>query len=150
MKMTITDNPAGKLKKGSPNPSDRFFRNDFLDFWKNDFPVTIPPINVTEEKDNYRIELAAPGLKRDDFSIEVDGNLVTISSEKESEKKEKKETGGYTRREYNYSSFTRSFTVPDHADTNGIAAKYADGILSISLPKKQEAVKSSSRKIKVS
>lgn len=154
---TLIKNPVRTMRNNTKmyNPWDRFFRNDLLDFWDGDTVAdTIPSINVTEEKEQYKIEMAVPGLKKEDFNIDVDGNLVTISCEKESEYRDGengngKENNGYSRREYNYSCFSRSFTVPDYADTNRIAAKYNDGVLNLNIPKKPEAQKNESRKIKV-
>jgi HSP20 family protein len=128
-------------------PLDRFFRNDFLDLWDRDDLETTPSINITEEKDSYKVDMAAPGLKKEDFNIHVDGNLLTISSEKESEKKE--EEDNFTRREYNYSAFSRSITLPDFADPKGIEARYTDGILQVTIPKKPETKRTESQKIQV-
>lgn len=132
------------------NPFDRFLRNDFTDFWDGDTPLdTIPSINISEEKDHYKIEMAAPGLKKEDFNIDVDGNIMTISCEKESEIKEGKEKEKYSRREYNYSAFSRSFTIPENANAEKTVAKYNDGILMLSMPKKTEVLKQKGQKIKV-
>jgi HSP20 family protein len=131
------------------DPFSRFFRNDFLDFWNTDVPATVPSVNITEDKNNYHIEMAAPGLKKEDFNIDLDGDVLTISSEKEEEKKEGKETGNYFRKEYNYTSFSRSMTLPDNVDVKKIDAKYNDGILSVSIPKKSGEEVNKSQKIKV-
>ncbi|UEG48856.1 Hsp20/alpha crystallin family protein [Ferruginibacter lapsinanis] len=101
--------------------------------------LSMPAVNIAESKDDFKVSLAVPGMKKDDFNIDVDGNMLTISCEKE-EKKEEKETK-YTRNEYNYSSFSRSFTLPEDVNKEKIDAKYVDGILNISLPKKEEAKK---------
>lgn len=101
--------------------------------------LTIPAVNITDEKDAYKVSLAAPGLKKEDFNIDIDGNLLTISSEKEENKEEQKER--HTRREYNYSSFSRSFTLPEDVKQDSIDARYADGVLLVYLPKKEEAKK---------
>lgn len=107
--------------------------------------LTVPAVNITDEDDAYNVTLAAPGMKRDDFSIDVTGNLLTISAEKEdsSESKEKK----FTRKEYNYSSFSRSFTLPDEIQLENIDAKYSDGVLTIVLPKNEDSKKQQSKKI---
>jgi HSP20 family protein len=108
----------------------------------------MPSVNIVENKDNYRVAVAAPGLKKEDFKIDIDGNVLTISSEKEEEKKESEEK--YTRREYSYSAFSRSFTLPEDVNKEAIEARYADGVLNISLPRKEEAKKASiGRQIKV-
>jgi HSP20 family protein len=134
------------------SPLDRFFRNDLFDFWNGgDTPVeTIPSINITEEQNDYKVELAAPGMKKDDFNIDIDNNIVTISSEKETETSNGngKDQKNYTFREYNYSKFSRSFSIPDNAETSKITAKYSDGILCLTIPKKAEQVKKS-QKIKI-
>ncbi|MFY9308011.1 MAG: Hsp20/alpha crystallin family protein [Bacteroidia bacterium] len=129
-------------------PFDKFFRNDFLDFWDSGQMVTIPSVNLSEEKDKYLIEVAAPGLQKEDFNISVDANVLTISCEKESETKEN-ETDKYSRREYNYSSFMRKLTLPDLADSNSILAKYNDGVLKLTISKKPETKKEQRHKIKV-
>lgn len=149
---SIERRPARRMRGLSPffsSPLDRFFRNDFLDFSDGGSPLiseTVPSLNIIEEKNNYRVDLAAPGLKKDDFNIDIDGNLLTVSCDKESEIKEDEK--GYTRREYDYSYFSRTVTLPDYADTKGIVAKYTDGILHITIPKKPKAQKLT-QKIKV-
>jgi HSP20 family protein len=131
------------------NPFDRFFGNDLLGILNTD-AVTIPAINITEEKDSYKIEMAVPGLKKEDFDVNVEGNLMTISCEKESETKEGKNESNYSRKEYNYSSFSRSFTLPENADPASVNAKYVDGILNLVIKKKGDGQKTSAQKIKVS
>lgn len=106
-----------------------------------------PAVNVSEDKDQYHVELAAPGLQKEDFNLNVEDDVLTISVEKKEEKDEKE--NGYTRREFNYSSFTRSFTLPETVDTENIKAVYNDGILGIDIPKKEEE-KSKNRVITIS
>ena len=151
-------NTLSKSRQRTPvsrfsSPIDRFLRNDLFDFWGGgDAPVdTIPSINITENQNNYEIEMAAPGMKKDDFNIDVDDNIITISSEKESETTNGngKDQKNYMFREYNYSKFSRSFSIPENAETSKISAKYADGILCLTIPKKAEQVKNKSQKIKV-
>lgn len=166
---TLVKNPARTIRNLTSrmyNPSDWFFKNNFLDLFDDDYTsLTIPSINISERKDQYKIEMAAPGLKKEDFNIEVEGNMITISCEKESESSESKDKNGekdrngekengkrnnsYSRREYNYSRFSRSFTLPDYADTDRITAKYNDGILNLTIPKKPEAQKSKNQKITI-
>jgi len=110
--------------------------------------MKIPAVNVTDNKDNYVVCLAAPGMRKEDFAIEMDGNMLTISSEKE-ESKEEKETK-YTRKEYNYSSFSRSFTLPEDVNKEKIDAKYENGELKLVLPKMEVTKKNTAgRKITV-
>ena len=101
---------------------------------------SLPAINVKENNNEFEIEVAAPGMKRDDFKVELDNNVLTISSEREDKREEKDNEGNYTRREFSYQSFQRSFTLPqERVDGDKIAAKYADGILHITVPKRESA-----------
>ncbi|HVM88797.1 MAG TPA: Hsp20/alpha crystallin family protein [Puia sp.] len=125
-----------------PRIFDDFFRpwNEWFD--NNGLvarTLTIPAVNISEDKNGFNVSVAVPGMKKEDFNIDVNGNLITISCEKE-EKKEEKEAD-YTRKEYNYSSFSRSFTLPDEINKEKIDARYEDGLLKLSLPKKEEAKK---------
>lgn len=123
------------------------FENFFNDSFFTDRMVTrVPAVNIGETADEYHIELAAPGLKKEDFKIRVENKVLTISVEQQRDNtvNEKK----YNKREYSYSSFVRSFTMPDGADDSRVEATYTDGILTISLPKKEEA-KSVSRQIEI-
>jgi HSP20 family protein len=131
----------------TPSVFDDFFRpwNEWFD--NGDFPVrmfTVPPVNVTEDKDAYVVTLAVPGMKKEDFRIDSDGNMLTIRSEKEVSKQEKEEK--YTRKEYSYSSFSRSFSIPEDVKQDAIGASYVDGVLSIKLPRKVEAKKAEGQK----
>jgi len=128
--------------------------NDFFKPWNEWFDggllgrnINVPSVNISEHKDEFRISLAAPGLKKDDFKIDVDGNMLTISSEKEENKEEKEKK--FTRREYNYSSFSRSFTLPDEINKEKIEAKYEAGVLHVSLPRKAGTVKTAAKHIAV-
>ena len=109
--------------------------------------VRIPSVNITENKDEYSVSLAVPGMKKDDFKIDVDRNMLTISCEKDETKEEQDKK--YTRREYSYSSFSRSFNLPDEVNSEKIDARYEDGLLKISLPRKEEAKKSAAKQIAV-
>ena len=146
----MSHNALTKVREILPSMFDDFFRpwNERFD-GDNGFSraLTIPAVNITEEKDCYKAELAAPGMNKEDFRIDVEGNILTISAEKEEEKKESEKK--YTRREYSYSSFSRSFTLPNEVKKDGIEAKYSDGILQITLPKKDEAKNQDAQKIKV-
>ncbi|MDP4285186.1 MAG: Hsp20/alpha crystallin family protein [Bacteroidota bacterium] len=101
--------------------------------------LTVPAMNITENKEDYKVTLAAPGLKKSDFKIDVEGNMLTISSEKEENREEKDVR--YTRKEYSYSSFSRSFMLPEDVKQANIEATYEDGVLKLKLPKKEEAKK---------
>ena len=102
--------------------------------------MTVPAANIIDKSDQYQLSLAAPGLKKSDFNIDVNGNLLTVSCEKEDKKEEK--DNHHTRREYNYSAFSRSFTIPEDVAKDKIEASYEDGVLKVQLPKKEEVQKS--------
>ena len=128
--------------------------SDFMDF-DSEAPfsalrlgINVPSANVKETAKEYLIELAAPGLERKDFKVEITDHTLNISSEKKEEKKEEKD--GYSRKEFSYSSFNRSFSLPDNVKEGGIDAKYQNGILKIVLPKKDVTVSKPVREIAVS
>jgi HSP20 family protein len=109
--------------------------------------MTTPAVNITENKNDYLVALAVPGMKKDDFKIDVDGNMLTISCEKEENTDEKVKK--FTRREYSYYSFSRTFTLPEEVNKEKIEAMYEDGILKLVLPKREEARKNAAKKIAV-
>ncbi len=121
---------------GFPNIFENILSDvDF--FADNRLSNTIPAVNIKETEDEFAIELAAPGLKKEDFKVNVHEKALTISTQKEKTDTEEKEN--YTRKEYSYSSFSRSFKLPQTIDIEKIEASYADGILKLLLPKKEEA-----------
>ena len=107
----------------------------------------IPSVNITEGDKNFKIELAAPGFEKKDFKIETDNGMLTISSEKEKEDKEESEN--YKRREFSYSSFRRSFQLPENSLQDKIEAKYENGVLKLTLPKKEVTVSKPKKEIKI-
>lgn len=108
----------------------------------------LPAVNIQESETGFTLELAIPGKQKDDFTIEVNENVLTVSMEKEDE--QKAQAGNYTRREFRYTNFKRSFTLPDTVNEDGITAQYEQGILRFSIPKKQEALPRPKRLIEVS
>lgn len=111
---------------------------------------SVPRVNVSETDDKYNIEMAAPGLNKEDLHVDLDENILTISAEKEEKQEDKKENGNYyTRREFSYTSFRRSFTLPETANAEKIDAQYKDGILNITIPKKEEKKLKPSKNIKI-
>ncbi len=135
-----------------PSFIDRFFNNELMDWGTSNFSRTntsLPAVNVKETDDDYFIEVAAPGMTKKDFSINFQNNVLTISSEKQNEKEDSDDS--YTRREFSYQSFQRSFTVPGNdVDSDKISASYNDGILNIKLPKREEVKPKPAREIKIS
>jgi HSP20 family protein len=127
---------------------------DFDRFWEDDSWLggiqyaRVPATNIEETDDSFAIEMAAPGLKKSDFHIDVKDNVLEISVEKEKDEKEEKKN--FRRREYSYYSFNRSFTLPATVKGDDIKAKYEDGILRLTLPKTPEAKKQAAKQISVS
>lgn len=97
---------------------------------------TMPAVNISENAEGFKLELAAPGMAKEDFKIAIDQDVLTISAAHKEEKAENTER--FTRKEFSYNSFTRSFTLPENVNQEGILASYENGIMSISLPKMQE------------
>ena len=131
---------------------DDFFTKDMYDNnWLSfsNTGTTIPKVNIQENNDEFRVEMAAPGMKKDDFQVELDNNMLTITSTVSSERKEG-DDDNYTRREFSYQSFQRSFHLPEIVEIDKIEAKYNDGILNLVIPKKEEAKKKPVRTIKIS
>lgn len=120
--------------------------NEWLDE-KWPFSTHLPAVNVKETDDTYEIIMAAPGLEKNDFKIDVNGSLLTISAKKDEKKEEKDET--YSRREYSYTSFSRSFSLPEDIFKDKIDANYMNGELRLTLPKKEEAKTMPHQKINV-
>jgi HSP20 family protein len=112
---------------------DLFINQDW-----NHISATLPAANIIEADDHFNIDLAAPGKKKSDFTIELDEGVLTISSETETKSTEK--DGSFTRKEFGYSSFKRSFNIPETVSADKISASYKEGILTVSLPKKAEAL----------
>lgn len=107
----------------------------------------VPSVNIKETDKSFDVELAVPGMKKDDFEIEVNEDLLTIRSEKKTENEEENER--FTKREFNYSSFVRSFRLPENVNGDDIKAKYKEGILRLEIPKLEEAESSKVRKISI-
>lgn len=131
----------------------QFFDTDLWDLpsrlFKDDLfkDRDLPAVNVKDSEKGYEIEVAAPGYKKDELKVDLDGNIMTISSERKDEQKEEKE--GYTRREWHYNSFKRSFQLPDHADLDALKAAHADGVLRITVPRKAGERASAKRAITI-
>lgn len=142
---------AKRTENYFPTIFDRFFNNDLMDWNLSNYSNTntsLPSVNVKETNNEFMIEVAAPGLTKKDFNISFHNNVLTVSSEKKNEIENKEEN--YTRREFSYQSFQRSFTVAENAiDSEKITAKYDNGILVISLPKREEIKPKPLREIKI-
>ena len=107
----------------------------------------LPSVNIEDLETEFRIDFAVPGMKREDFAIEIDNNELSISSKTNSENETK--TENYTRREFNFQSFKRVFTLPKSVNVDGIQANYVDGLLKVTLPKKEEALPKPKRVVEI-
>lgn len=123
-----------------PSIFDEFFPENTLDTINYE-RFSTPAVNIYENLANFAIELAVPGLKKENIAIEIEKDVLKVSSQVSSEETKTNEEDGinFTRKEFNYSSFERSFTMPETVDINAIKANYEDGVLKIELPKKEEA-----------
>ncbi|PKP43400.1 MAG: heat-shock protein [Bacteroidetes bacterium HGW-Bacteroidetes-10] len=123
------------------NLFNEFLNHDWIDWTHRNYSdtnTTIPSVNILENQDGFKIEVAAPGLNKNDFKIEVNQGTLKISSEKQ-EERESEEEGKYSRKEFSYQSFSRSFNLPVTVESDKIEAKYENGILTVSIPKRDEA-----------
>ena len=128
---------------------DNFIHKDLQTNYNTNYSKgNLPKVNIKESPDYYFVEMASPGMKKTDFEINLENKKLTISSSIEKDKLEENES--YTRKEYSYSTFKRTFNIPDSIDENKIEAKYKDGILKVYLPKKEEAKQKPPKFIKVS
>jgi HSP20 family protein len=147
MKNLVKRNAFAPLATNQFSPSVDSFFDDFsprdLMNWTNQSLATmgtnLPSVNLKETDKKIEIEMAAPGLKKQDFKVEVENNLLSISSEKQEEREETSKVDNYYKKEFNYQSFRRSFSLPDYADENKISADYKDGILHVEIDKKEGA-----------
>ena len=133
-----------------PSMFDNWFDNDLFNWEYNNHEAeaTLPAVNIKENADAFKVEMAVPGFDKKDFKINLDHNVLTISSEKKVEN-EHKNGERYTCREYSYQSFSRSFTLPDAANGDKISAKYENGILNVEIPKREEAKPKPMRQIAI-
>jgi HSP20 family protein len=124
-----------------PSLFDHFLASDLFDWSNRHFSrteTTLPSVNIKESNDEFEVELAAPGFVKSDFHIELNNDVLTISSEKTLEN-ETRDDQQFARREFSYQSFSRSFTLPNTVDNDKIKARYENGILSVTIPKKEES-----------
>jgi HSP20 family protein len=130
----FNNNAKSTLMPGLNDVFDSIFNDTFF----NDRLIArVPAVNISESENNYHVELAAPGLKKEDFKLNLDSNQLSISVETSAENQDNQKN--YSKREFSYGSFVRSFTLPEGADANKIEAAYQDGILRIDIGKREEA-----------
>jgi len=124
-----------------PSIFDDMFKTDWMEggTTMNRVGTSVPAVNVSETDNNFTLEVAAPGKSKKDFNLELDNGVLSISSEQKQEDEQKDKNGRFTRREFSYSSFKRAFTLPETVDEEKISAQYKDGVLVVTLPKREEA-----------
>ena len=130
---------------------DELFNTEVSDWRRHNYSTsntTLPKVNIMEDEDGFNVEMAAPGMRKGDFNIKLDNNVLSISSEKKDENEE--DDAKYSRREFSYQAFHRSFTLPETADGEKVAAKYENGILKVLIPKKEEAKPKPPKQITIS
>lgn len=141
----------GHLPKTFPALFDDFFGRELFNWGNSNFSstsTTMPSVNIRENAEAFEVEVAAPGMQKSDFQVRLDGNTLTISSNREN--KEEKREEHYSRMEFSYQSFQRSFLLPkDVVDDDGISARYENGLLRLTIPKKEEARKKEPRLIEI-
>lgn len=135
-----------------PSVFDDMFKTDWLGGTTNvnSIGTSIPAVNIYESDDNFKVEVAAPGKSREDFNIELDNEILTISSEQKKETETSENNGKFTRKEFSYSNFKRAFSLPESINNEKISASYENGVLTINLPKKEEAKVQAKRMIEIS
>jgi len=140
--------PNGNVKKNGLMPGfNDVFDSIFNDtFFSDRMMSRVPAANISESKDHYHVELAAPGLNKEDFKLSLERDVLSISVEQHAQNDVQERN--FNKREFSYSSFVRSFTLPESADENGIEARYENGVLCINIPKREEA-KVQSRQIEI-
>jgi HSP20 family protein len=147
--MTLVNFRNRPVERNFNNVADTFL-NSFPSLFRDDFETPafkqFAPVNVKEVENGYLLELVAPGLEKENFTISLDKNILTVAAEKKREEEAKKEK--HLRREYRYQSFKRSFTLDETIDAEGIDAKYVNGVLVVTLPKKAE-VKPATKQITI-
>ncbi len=135
-----------------PSIFDDMFKTDWNDNGNsgmNRIGTSVPAVNIAENDDTFILELAAPGMTKKDFNLELDNGVLTISSEEKRENEKKENGGRFTRREFSYSSFKRAFSLPETVEADKISAQYKDGVLAITLPKREDAKVQAKRMIDI-
>ena len=148
-----------KFSGNFPSLIDEFFGRDMDQIFNFNQPSAnwslsrvgsnVPAVNIREDDDKYQLEVAAPGMRKEDFKVMLEDGMLTVSTEQKQENEEKDERGAYTKREFSYHSFSRSFRLPDSCVQEQIQARYADGVLHLEIPKKEEAKRKAPRQIQI-
>ncbi|MBA3649144.1 MAG: Hsp20/alpha crystallin family protein [Chitinophagales bacterium] len=147
MSLVKFKNNTSPVERGFNDLFNNFLNDDLGFFMKPFSGFQSPAVNSVETKDHFRLELAVPGFNKNDFSVKIEGNLLTVSGEKKNESNREDET--FTMREFNHTSFSRSFTLPNTVDSTKISGEYVDGLLKIFIPKKEEAKQKPAMEVKI-
>lgn len=135
------DFPSNFLERDPWNFPARMFNTPFF---RN---AAMPAVNIKDNANSFEVELAVPGYKKEDMKVHLENGILTISSEKKKESEEEKK--GYTRKEFSYSSFERSFQLPEHADADNVKANFVDGVLKLSIPKTKAMPEKKGKEVKI-
>lgn len=133
-----------------PAMFDDFFTRDLFRPSFSNTGVSTPAVNIIETNDDFRLEMVAPGMKKESFNLELQDDVLTIIYDHEDNREGERRDWKYRTREYNYHSFTRSFSLPETVESQNIQAKYEDGILNVTIPKREDAKGKPSRQIPIS
>ena len=145
MNLVARNNKTNNGNRVFPSIMEEFLRPDWMGGVQNN--STVPAVNIRETDMHFEVELSAPGRNKEDFTIEVDNEILSISSESGNENTSAE--GKYTRKEFSYTSFRRSFALPETVNEDDISASYVSGILRITLPKREEALPKPKRAIEI-
>lgn len=141
--------PTIRKRSYGPHYADHFFGKDlFTGLFSDGADYSVPAVNIKETDKAYEIEMAIPGLGKDDINLKLENNILTISSSQNEEKEEK--NGNYTKREFSYKAFSRSFSVPEEVNSDKIKASHKNGVLQVELPKMEKSEGQKSKSIKIS
>jgi HSP20 family protein len=147
--MTLLKFSNPLVKQFDTRPMFAELYNDLIENFNPGYKINnMPSVNIHETDDKFNVSLAAPGLKKEDFKIGIENGVLIISAEKKDEKTETQPN--YSRKEFSYETFSRSFTLPEVANTEAIAASYENGVLSIDIPKREKKQKNDLQEIKIS
>lgn len=143
-----------KFNSNFPSLIDEFFGRDMDQIFNLSGPLSrvgsnVPAVNIREDDDKYSLEVAAPGMRREDFKVVLEDGVLTVSTEHKQENEAKDGKGQYTKREFSYHSFSRSFRLPASCEQEHIQARYADGVLHLEIPKKEEVKRKAPRQIQI-
>ena len=135
----------GEFTNPYPSLWNKLFDDEFFNMNFSPSGTTLPSVNIRETIADFVVEVAAPGMRKEDFRVELDNNIMTISSERRETEGDKDKEGNYTRREFSYQSLQRSFTLPNTVHGDNISVQYKEGVLNIFIPKGEDAKQKPSR-----